>query len=593
MSTVSTESPPMANDKGNGMLISQQEKPAPMNLKLPDTTADLNLGGTTRPPPPLHLADLREEFLADTSTYSSLGWTLDAHDLTAIDMPTSSSNMSPWRTLPALTGAEAALLFGEQSAYLPFPDSILEHADSNSFECRSLEDGSLELQQLPLALMKELWSIDHYFDKVHSFVPILHKYHWVEAWLGDPSRLRATLKTNSPSSLLVHMVFALAARFSLSPYFEREPPSERGQRIAAKATAIYWDCLQSLQQPDLVYLQGCTLLAWYLYLSGPNLQGWLTIGTCTRLAYEMGIDKIDATNGDVPLTLDWSQQEEQRRVWWSIWELDTFASAIACRPHTIDRLSMAVKLPVSDADWLADNSVESVVIDPDPLNAWYTLRDSANQDERAWFLLCNYLLLIAYGLGRQSNVSDQSILEIEKAVTCFALLLPKQFHLHPELGSLSFGPKDFIRSNWIISTNIMLQGCLTFIRFLQETVSRGDPNPLEGNNLLSPLAGESHYSHRRLNYERMADNLLQIMQMWPAEYIAYNSPFIGCLMLGPAGMNVRVALQREKSAKCTGNRPNIDIEMLRLALSQISRYWKIGDEMLALLSSITGSELSS
>ncbi|KAH7204827.1 hypothetical protein DER44DRAFT_748275 [Fusarium oxysporum] len=153
-----------------------------------------------------------------------------------------------------------------------------------------------------------------------------------------------------------------------------------------------------------------------------------------------------------------SKKEGLRRVWWSVWELDTFSAAVACRPHTIDRMTMQVKLPVSDKNWFADMFVESSIINPDPVHSWHTLRDCPNQDERAWFLLINYLLLTAHDLGQQQNLQRKEIQEIEKAISCYTLILPPQFNLLEDLNPSSFRPNRVSNFNWIIVTNIMLQG---------------------------------------------------------------------------------------------------------------------------------------
>jgi Fungal specific transcription factor domain len=261
--------------------------------------------------------------------------------------------------------------------------------------------------------------------------------------------------------LLLHNMFALAARFSTSQFFADMAPADRGNQFADKAKLLYRESLRSVQTPTLEYLQGCTLLAFYLYLSGPNSQGWLMIGTCSRLAYDLGIDKVDSkackvTRSETPL--EWRKREEFRRVWWAIWELDTFASAISCRSHTIDRSKAAVKLPVSDENWFADLPVESVLIDPNPLHAWHTLRDCPNQDERAWFLLSNYLLLVAHDLAQHYSPKPEDIRTLEKAVACFVLLLPPHFHFDSDLDYVPFNSGNQARCNWIVCTNLMIQG---------------------------------------------------------------------------------------------------------------------------------------
>ena len=299
-----------------------------------------------------------------------------------------------------------------------------------------------------------------YFEKVHCFVPLLHKPRFLETYISSNAPNGNKYDSLSlDDSLLLHGMLALSARFSTSPHFDGMLPVQRGDRFGEKAKAICIDTIHKLQRPTLKYLQGCILLAVYLYLTEPDSQGWVIIGICCRLAYDLGLDVVDEPTDSQSETLcpqEWSKREELRRTWWAVWELDTFASAMACRPHAIDRTKMCVKLPVSDQDWFANHPVESSVIDPNPLHAWHTLRDCPNQDERAWFLLTNYLLLIAHGLGQQRRPDPQHIKDIEFAVSCYVLILPSQFHL--DSSSIIFDAQNFARSNWIISTNLMVQG---------------------------------------------------------------------------------------------------------------------------------------
>lgn len=264
------------------------------------------------------------------------------------------------------------------------------------------------------------------------------------------------------TSLIIHGILALSARFCSSAVFNGIPPVQRGEQFGRRAKAIYDDSIHTLVNPTLGYLQGCIILAFYLYTSGPDSQGWLVIGMCSRIAYDLGLNKVDEIdiNEQQPQDLynrEWSMREELRRAWWCVWELDAFASGVACRPPTIDRTRVQVNLPVLDEAWFADSPVQSATIDPNPLHAWHTLRDCQNQDERAWFLVINYLLLLAHDLVQKGVRDPQEIRDIENAVTCYGLLLPPQFHL--ESNPSLFGSENFQKSNWIILTNIMLQGC--------------------------------------------------------------------------------------------------------------------------------------
>ncbi|KAF2009475.1 hypothetical protein BU24DRAFT_75665 [Aaosphaeria arxii CBS 175.79] len=466
---------------------------------------------------------------------------------------------------------------------VPSPVSLIEHTVGSSVQSIDLREPDIN-RPISGLLIRELITL--YFENVHVLVPILHRprFH-----AKNMSTIMSTsdedMSTLIRDSLLLNSMFALASRFSSSPYFRNVLDAEKGTDFAERAKRIYYEKLRTIRNPSLEFLQGCTLLAFYSYSYNPDLEGWLIIGTCTRIASDLGLNSIDINYGDETRkisALEWSNKEEQRRLWWSIWELDTFSAAIACRPHTIDFAKIRVQLPVSDDFWFADIQVESAIINPDPVHSWHALRNCPNQDERAWFLVMNYLLLTAHDLGQRQYVTQDEVEEIENALSCYALLLPRQFHLPGGPSLLSSSP-NVPRFNWIISTNIMLQGCRVFIKFLSEGVTSPKIRTVS-TDLLAPLAAESQFGTSEAMYRTYADNIFNIIKVWPPEYIPFNPPFLGCLLLGPAAMHLRVAINDDREDR-------LEIEMLKLALSQIGQFWKFGSLLLDIANSLIAAKL--
>jgi len=73
--------------------------------------------------------------------------------------------------------------------------------------------------------------------------------------------------------------------------------------------------------------------------------------------------------------------------------------------------------------------------------------------------------------------------------------------------------------------------------------------------------------------------------MWPPEFIPYASPFIGCLVLGPAALHLRVAMGRRQAAGDRSDAASLEEELLKLALSHIAMYWRFGALLLGILGS--------
>lgn len=131
-----------------------------------------------------------------------------------------------------------------------------------------------------------------------------------------------------------------------------------------------------------------------------------------------------------------------------------FASTILRRPHTIDKSQINVLLPVSDTQWFSGVPLASDFLIPDPFNIWKSLRDSPNQDVRAWFLLSSILMATARDLAQRHQTTAEDVEEFASSLTCFGLLLPAKYHLSSD--QLIFDSENFGASNWIIQIALML-----------------------------------------------------------------------------------------------------------------------------------------
>jgi hypothetical protein len=243
-------------------------------------------------------------------------------------------------------------------------------------------------------------------------------------------------------------------------------PKARAKMFGCKAKVLYTEILQrdELEQSNLSFLQGCILLSFYQQTSLPTTESWLLIGTCCRLAIDLGLDVIDEdviSSGLLCTTTaitpeEWSKREEQRRAWWLVWELDVFASTLSKRPYGIDRNQMHVLLPVSDKYWFSNTPIISMPIKADVFQAWGSLDCCLNQDERIWFLLTTFLMATAHDLStRRRTTTTQDLIDFQHTLDCFNLTLPTNFY--PSSGSLILTESNFASCNWVISTVFMLK----------------------------------------------------------------------------------------------------------------------------------------
>ena len=308
-----------------------------------------------------------------------------------------------------------------------------------------------------------LLRLELYFSKVQPAFPLLHRPRVLAEFTKHPpnsGQLFQDLKFES--ALLLNCIFALAARFSEIEDFWACEPSMRGNRFGKTAQGLY-DMASRKQNDDhisLKYLQGCVLLTYFQLTSRPSFQAWVGIGLCCRIAYTLSLHQIDrnsdnkASRADI-LEREWTDQEERRRAWWTIVQMDNFASFIGGRPANLDMARADVLLPVSDEAWFEYRPVCSALMSKQPANTWSSLVDSENQDAYAWFLVANSLCSAAQAEFEKSDRSKEGLSTIQSAIQCFLLSLPPKLRLRKH--DMVFREHNSREKNWVISIYFILQ----------------------------------------------------------------------------------------------------------------------------------------
>lgn len=398
--------------------------------------------------------------------------------------------------------------------------------------------------------------VDTFFMKVQVWLPIFHQPRFYKRYIvpnGDS--IQPLVGLSIEEALIFHCIFALSARFSDHIYFKDMTIEDRIRRFGEHSETLYHRA-RAIEVPTLQYLQGCILYSFYYYTNVPNSRGWLLAGVVLRLAFDLELNRIDEDGGQGLTNEQWVYREERRRAWWLVWEIDAFGSTLFSRPYGIDMREVSVLLPVSDETWFAEIPVASVLLDPRPTVAWKVLQGSENQDERAWFLVGNYLMTLAHTLPRRTRgFLSQELQELGAVLTCFRLCLPQHFHL--ETGFI-FDSKSFVKNNWIISTHVITLG----------------PRVLNGNLVIPPDAdGLIHIESTRtsLQLRIFAQELCQLVNRWPVEFMPLCHPFIAGTLTGPANLH-----------SCISQNEWIDplVEMGhtvgKLVLRQFAEYWRVG-----------------
>lgn len=390
-----------------------------------------------------------------------------------------------------------------------------------------------------------------FFDKVQPWLPLLHRPGFQAHYGSKLADGDGMIGLSVDECLLCYSIFAMSARFSSHHQFTTTAPNKRGHDFAQRARDIFTSTYLH-RSPSLTYLQGCILLTFYFYTSGSVIQGWILVGACLRMAYDLGLSEVDS---DASISIiDFVEKEEMRRAWWLVWELDTFASAVSRRPYAIDRKRMSVKLPISNDAWFSEIQLPSTQLSLQPGQSWKSLYGTANQDERAWFLVANSLLAMIHDrIQQKQGISADEKLTLENEVYCFRLTLPPSF----ELNTLCFTSSTFTKCNWIIGTHLLLTATLFMI----------------AGTVTTETDDRIVKSHRVSALRQRAIDLSRILSLWDLRYIPLAHPFLTCMMLPPCAVDSDVYESQQPLFSSTH-------DLAKLVLEHFAEKWSLGSDVL-------------
>jgi hypothetical protein len=430
-----------------------------------------------------------------------------------------------------------------------------------------------------------------------------------------------------------HLYALLAAMFSFSARFRpvgsiraaEGATSENFQELAMRYTN---EALRHCENeaPTISLLQAMVLTTFQQLIKEARGQAWRSVGNCVRIAYELQLHLVDSDKKNIKdmktecdATL-WSLEEERRRLWWTIWEFDVFASTVCRAPTAIDWSQNDTMLPVGDENWFAMSPQQSCLLQLDPSVRWKALQESQNSSPKAWFIVANSLMRNAQLLSNPKGVSEarpsskhqsqESYPRREKdfvrdfavditnelailgnSLYCFNMALPG--HLRYRDDYLSFNNGGSIGSSRyrdceIFSIHIMIQ--LTRFMIYHQQLFGSAPEfsattPQKRNHrreelnsdLISPSAhGESTEEKPWKRYLDAADNILSIICNSSPDHIHYVNPFLAStIWLAAAVLLVYRFLGPSASARKNNRLIASKFDVLQATFMQYVRRWNM------------------
>jgi len=441
-----------------------------------------------------------------------------------------------------------------------------------------------------LSVLNEI-RIEVYFDNMVA-INLFHRP-------GFHEKLSRITSSTEATALLAAMI-SFAVRFQSSEDGEIQSEKDTHRRAASfldLASKYNDDTLRDCgdNTPSLCLLQSFILVSHSQLTQGVLGRAWRTLGTCVRLAYETNLHLVDARGAEYALNSKrWYEDEEKRRAWWAIWEMDVFATTIRRTPTAVDWSQLETLLPVDDEHWFERKPTQSCFLQQDPILRWKALANSGSQSPKAWFIVINSLMKeaqrissprgIPNGNGPSSDRMDEARQRLEviaNAVHCFQLALPS--HLKYQQQHLGFearvhGKALPLRQTHCSIYNIYMMTQLARLMIYRYDVFKGrfrvalPTRDSDVNRETSDIHAKGKTERLAVNeYFEAADDMLTIIHRSSDDHIRYINPFLSnTIWLASAVHLMRSQLCRSGAVKSA---VKSRYEVLHLTYKRCVRFW--------------------
>ncbi|KAH8556746.1 fungal-specific transcription factor domain-containing protein [Umbelopsis sp. PMI_123] len=280
----------------------------------------------------------------------------------------------------------------------PFNDSV------NDFPARDL---TLDL-------------VDLFFTNPNATFPLIHK-----------GMFKDSLNRGEVFNGLLWAVMAVAARFSKDSRIKTSPPHLASDRFASRAIS----CIDANTfEPTLYNLQFWGIMSSYEYGRASGARAWMYGGMAIRICLELGMNKEETLSEPMygpDGKVDELAMALRRRIFWSTYSIDKFASAGTNRPQTLEE---------GDSDCKYPTVAESLIL----LEIPTSLSEAASKDTLVDVPVVHLSAVRLFGevnryMNRAKPVSGKAISwppipqfqELDRQVRSWRADLPERFHFTP------------------------------------------------------------------------------------------------------------------------------------------------------------------
>ncbi|KAH6658241.1 hypothetical protein BKA67DRAFT_209314 [Truncatella angustata] len=178
------------------------------------------------------------------------------------------------------------------------------------------------------------------------------------------------------------------------------------------------------------------ILAFYEFHQFPGHQAWMRIGRLARIAYRVGLDRLESLRS---LYYDWNTIEEEdmqewRSIWWCIYRLDSYSNIASGTPYVVEDNLFSTSLFVAQTHMSPNGNITAgdLRLPPRSQGFWSIIPDILLDSENALMNIHNVTVAAMRQAGSMARVyflrskeeSTAYTADLEQQISALRLALP-------------------------------------------------------------------------------------------------------------------------------------------------------------------------
>ncbi|OQE35112.1 hypothetical protein PENCOP_c014G03463 [Penicillium coprophilum] len=216
--------------------------------------------------------------------------------------------------------------------------------------------------QYEISTQQEEYLLDQYFEIAQDANPIFSKANFLDKY-----------RNSLCNEGLISVMVTITAKLIGYKLFPEECVLNTRIDLLLGSSLLEDDIVGD--SPSLDQFRKACMLALYDFHQFPGHQSWMRIGRLTRMAYRIGLDRLEPLRAMCP---DWGclskeDIEEWRSVWWCIYRLDSYSNLSSGTPYLIDNSFVNTSLLLDACELNGESSPLTLYLPGDSEHLWKLL----------------------------------------------------------------------------------------------------------------------------------------------------------------------------------------------------------------------------